>query len=110
VSRDAGQRQRGHPIRTGSALDAVALLGFVLLIAWTYAFLGVHELKHIGQADASACKFTLIASTLGGSESPTIPPLPVPPALEVHASHPAPAGELPGEASPQQARAPPALA
>lgn len=110
VSRDAGQRQRGHPIRTGSALDAVALLGFVLLVAWTYAFLGVHELKHIGQADASACKFALIACTVGGSGTHAAPSLLAPSDLGTLAPLVVPARGHPGEISTQQARAPPVLA
>ena len=38
----------------------------VLLLAWTQLFLGVHELRHVGQPDASACKLALVASTLAG--------------------------------------------
>jgi hypothetical protein len=99
----------GSPRHMASALQAAALLGVVLLLAWTHVFLGIHELKHIGKADASACTFAPIASTLGGCGTVTAPGLPAPPDLGLLALPAAPASELLGEASTQQARAPPVV-
>jgi hypothetical protein len=47
-----------------------AALAVIVLVAWTQLFLGVHELSHLGQRDASACRFALVASTVGGGEAP----------------------------------------
>ncbi len=86
-----------------------AVLAVISLVTWTQLFLGVHELSHIGQRDASACRFALVASTVGGGDAPVAvtffsPPAPAPEYLPVLARPQS------GIVLTQHARAPPALA
>lgn len=89
---------------------AAAAVGVILLVAWLQLFVGVHELRHIGQADASSCKFALIASTVGGTGTASAPGLVAPSSLGILTPLVAPSREQHGEVSTQQARAPPVLA
>lgn len=82
-SRDGRARHLACP--QGSA----ALLGLALLVAWTYVFLSVHGLQHVGQADESACSLAPIAATLCGRGAPPAPLVLVPPATPVQADRPA---------------------
>ena len=88
----------------------VAVLAVAALIAWTQLFLGVHELSHLGQRDASACRFALVVSTVGGGDMPAQLVLAIPVASHTLLPLPILVRELPGEVSTQQARAPPPLA
>lgn len=86
-----------------------AVLAVISLLAWTQLFLGVHELSHLGQRDASACRFALVVSTVGGGDAPVAvayfsPPAPAPEYLPVLARPQS------GVVLTQHARAPPALA
>lgn len=96
----------GHAHVAYRQLTAVTVL---VLVAWTQLFLGVHELSHLGQRDASACRFTLVASTVGGADVPVQAVLVVP---SVPAADFAPplTKPVPGVLSVQRARAPPVLA
>jgi hypothetical protein len=85
-----------------------AALAVILLVAWTQLFLGVHELSHLGQRDASACRFALVATTCGGGTATALFVLfaPLSPAAAYLV---VPGHFLPGVRITQQARAPPAL-
>jgi len=92
------------------ALRASGLLGVILLVAWTQLFLGVHELKHIGQSDSSACKLALVTSTVGGGSTQSTPSVLVPSVLGTLAVLPVLSRVLSADVVPHQARAPPTAA
>jgi hypothetical protein len=85
-----------------------AALGAILFVAWTQVFLGIHELSHLGQTDASTCRFAQVVSTCSGGTAAAGLVLPAPlapsPATLVVPARPSSAIRIP-----QQARAPPAL-
>ncbi len=104
LQRRAGLRGASSPkLKLGAALAVIGL------VAWTQLFLGVHELSHLGQRDASACRFALVASTAGSGDTPAVIALVLP---SVVATEFLPAAERPqaGISLTQQARAPPAFA
>jgi hypothetical protein len=89
---------------------AAAAVGLILLVGWLQWFVGVHELRHLGQVDASACQFALVASTVGNAGTQAVPELLCPSELRILAPLAVPVSELLAETSTLQARAPPALA
>jgi len=75
--------------RVARPLGSVAPLALALLVVWTYLFLGVHELQHVGQADESHCPLAPLAATLCGGGAPPAPLALVPPAVPVQIDLPA---------------------
>ena len=94
---------------TPSLRRVSAALGVIALLTWAQIFLGSHELSHLGQWDASGCKLSVVASTLGAG-TPSTPYLLLPPLPSVPVHRSEPACSLPGTVLPQLARAPPAVA
>jgi hypothetical protein len=58
------------PGRSQERRRLAAALAVALLVIWTQLFIGIHELGHIGQRDATACAFAPLVSTAGGAVLP----------------------------------------
>jgi len=83
------------------------LFAIVLFVAWTRLYLGVHELKHIGQTDSYSCKIALVTSTVGGGCTQSAPLLIAPADFTTLAIAPVLGPAVSRDVETQQPRAPP---